>query len=147
MKKVLICSVAAMAIMLAGSMALTKEKDRSRAKNRETTGKTEKLSEEDKQWREKFKEMTPEQKRVALAQRNFSAELASWQQVRKIAVSENATKTVSAIDKIMADKQTQFKKKLAAMKENKPIKGDETKDEGNRRKGRKAERNKAVNEE
>ena len=145
--KVLICTVAAMAIMLAGSTALTREKDRSRVKNRETTREKRKLSEADKQWREKLKEMTPEQKRVAMAQRAFDAELAPWQQVRKIAASENATKTVAAIDKIMADKQTQFKKKLAAIKEGKPVKGDETKDEGNRRKGRKAERKKAVNEE
>ena len=146
MKKVLICSVAAIAILLAGSTALTKEKDKAREKNRENTRETKKLSEQDKQWREKFKEMTPEQKRVALAQKDFDAELAPWRQVRKIAAGENATGTVAAIDKIIADKQTQFKKKLAAVKEKKPVKSDKTKDEGSRREGRKAERKKAGNE-
>jgi O6-methylguanine-DNA--protein-cysteine methyltransferase len=147
MKKVLICSVAAIAILLAGSMALAKEKDRSKVKNKENARETKKLSEQDKQWREKFKEMTPEQKRVALAQKDSDAELAPWRQVRKIAAGENATKTVAAIDKIIADKQTQFKKKLATLKEKKPVKSDKTKDEGSRREGRKAGREKAVNEE
>jgi hypothetical protein len=149
MKKVLICSVAAMAILLAGSMVLAKEKDKSRVKNRENTRETKKLSEQDKQWREKFKEMTPEQKRVALAQKDFDAEMAPWRQVRKIAADENATKTVAAIDKIIAGKQNQFKKKLATLTEKKPVKGDKNKakDEGSRREGRKGERKKAVNEE
>jgi len=147
MKKVLICIVAAMVILLAGSTALTKEKNRSRVKNKNTAKETKKLSEEEKQWREKLKGMTPEQKRVAMAQRNFDAELAQWRQVRKIAAGENAAKTVAAIDKIMADKQAQFKKKMAVAKEKKPVKGDNTKDEKNRREGRKGKRKKAVNEE
>jgi len=147
MKKVLICVIAAMVIMLAGSKALTKEKTRSRAKNRDTVRATKKISEEQKQWREKLKEMTPEQKRIALAQRNFDAELAPWIQVRKIAVGENATKTVVAIDRIVAEKQTQFKKKMAAAMEKTTDKGENTKGEGNRREGRKGKRQKVVNEE
>jgi len=147
MKKVLICIIAAMVIMLAGSKAMTKEKTRSKAKNKDAARATKKISEEQKQWREKLKEMTPEQRRVALAQKNFDAELAPWIQVRKIAVGENAAKTVVAIDRIMAEKQTQFKKKMAAAKEKTTDKGDNAKGEGNRREGRKGNRKKAVNEE
>jgi hypothetical protein len=147
MKKILICMVAAMVILLAGSTALTKEKNRARVKNRDTAKETKKLSEEEKQWREKLKGMTPEQKRLAIAQRNFDAELAQWRQVRKIAAGENAAKTMAAIDKIMADKQAEFKKKMTVAKEKKPVKGDNTKDEKSRREARKGKRKKAVNEE
>ena len=147
MKKILICMVAVMVILLAGSTALTKEKNRARVKNRDTAKETKKLSEEEKQWREKLKGMTPEQKRLAIAQRNFDAELAQWQQVRKIATGENAAKTVAAIDKIITDKQAQFKEKMAVAKEKKTVKGDNTKDEKSRREARKGKRNKAVNEE
>ena len=147
MKKMLICIVAAMVILSASSAALTKEKNRTRAKNRNADRAVKKLSEEEKQWREKLKGMTPEQRRVALAQKNFDAELAQWRQVRKIAADENAAKTIAAIDKIITDKQTQFMKKMTIAKEKKIGKGDNAKDEGSRREGRKGKRQKVVNEE
>jgi hypothetical protein len=143
----LICIVAAMVILSASSKAMTEEKNKKRAKNRNADRAVKKLSEEQKQWREKLKEMTPEQRRVALAQKNFDAELAQWRQIRKIAAGENAAKTIAAIDKIIADKQTQFKKKMTMTKEKKTDKGDNVKSEGSRREGRKGNRKKAVNEE
>ncbi|MFH1718726.1 MAG: hypothetical protein ABIF19_15330, partial [Planctomycetota bacterium] len=53
----------------------------------------------------------------AMAQRTFDSEMAPWQQVRKIAAEEKATRTLAAIDKVIAEKQSQFNKRLKAMKE------------------------------
>lgn len=116
MKKVLICSVAALVLLLTGGTAVTKERAKSKEANKQTKSITEnkKLSTEQKQAKEQLKEMTPEQRRVALAKKAFEEEMAPWQAVRKIAVEEKATKTVAAIDKIIAAKQEQLKKKLEA---------------------------------
>jgi DNA anti-recombination protein RmuC len=143
MKKVLICSVAVLAILLAGSTALTKEKGKAKNPDRGTR----KLSEEEKQWREKLKEMTPEQRRLEMAKKALANELAPWQEVRKIAVEEKAAKTVAAIDRIIAARQEQFKKKLQAMKEGGPAKTDKAKGEGKRRDGPRPERKKAKTQE
>jgi uncharacterized protein YecT (DUF1311 family) len=137
MKKVLICSVAALAILLAGGTALTQETDRAKEAPKEASKEVKKaaekkLSEQDKQFKEKFKEMTPEQKRLALMQRALDDELAPWLAVRKIAVEESATKTVAAIDKIIAAKKEQFKKRSGAMKEDKPAQGEKSKTEAKR---------------
>ena len=145
MKKVLICSVAALVILLAGNTALTRERNRSEGRNRENARKTNKISEQDRQWREKLKSMTPEQRRIAMAQKNFDTELAPWQQVRKIAAGENAVKTIAAIDKIIADKQSLLKKRLEALNRKKPANEDKTRERGNRQEGRRTRRNKDVN--
>lgn len=142
MKKVLICSVAALVILLAGGTAMTKERAKNKEANTKNVGEKKGISEQDKQWKEQFKAMTPEQKRLALAQRAFDDEVAPWQQVRKIAVEENATKTVAAIDKIIAGKKEQFKKKAQAMKEGKSAQTDKPKAEDTRREGQRAERKK-----
>jgi len=71
MKKLLICSVAALAVLLAGGTALTKEKNRAKNPDRETRKVSEKkkLSEEEKQWQEKLESMTPEERRLAIAKK------------------------------------------------------------------------------
>jgi len=144
MKKVLICSVAALVVLLAGGTALTQETDKAKEAPKEASkevkkGAEKKLSEQGKQFKEQFKEMTPEQKRLALTQRVLDEELAPWLQVRKIAVEENATKTVAAIDKIIAAKKEQFKKRSGAMKEDKPAQTDKPKAEGKRPEAQKSE--------
>jgi len=138
MKKVLICSAAVLAILLAGGTALTQEKSKAKKANRQTKV----VSEEEKQFREKLKAMTPEERQLAMAKRTFEKSLVEWQQVRKIAAEEKAAKTVAAIDKIIADKQAQFKKKLEAMKKEGPAKGDRPRSEGKKRDGQKPERKK-----
>lgn len=144
MKKALICSIAALVILLAGGTAMTKERAGNKEANTKAknVGEKKSLSEQDKQWKEQFKAMTPEQKRLALAQRAFDEEMAPWQQVRKIAVEENATRTVAAIDKIIAGKKEQFKKRAQAMKEAKSAQTDKPKAEGARLEGQRAERKK-----
>jgi predicted Rossmann-fold nucleotide-binding protein len=141
MRKVLICSIAALVILLAGGTGTAKERTNNKEANTKikNVGEKKNLSEQDKQWKEKFKAMTPEQKRLALAQRAFDEEMAPWQQVRKIAVEENATKTLAAIDKIIAGKKEQFNKKAQAIKEGKPAQANKPKAEGTRgqRTGRK----------
>lgn len=118
MKKALICSAAALAILLAGSTALTQERGRAREGNRDRKNVVaNKTSEEEKQWREKLKTMTPEERQLAVAQRTFATEMGPWQQVRKIAAEEKAAKTLAAIDKIIAEKKAQFDKRLNAMKQ------------------------------
>lgn len=142
MRKILICSIAALAVLLAGSTAMTKETNKAKEAPKEVKKAAEKkVSEQDKQWQEQFKAMTPEQKRLALTQKQLDEELAPWLQVRKIAVEENATKTVAAIDKIITAKKEQFKKRAGAMKE-KPAEADKPKAEGARPEGQRAERKK-----
>jgi len=156
MRKMLICSAAALAILLAGSTALTQEKGRAKEGNKVTKKVADnkaagnKGSEEDKQWREKLKTMTPEQRQVAMAQKSFDSEMAPWQQVRKIAADEKATKTLAAIDKIIAEKQSQFSKRLKAMKERGQTKpkaeGEKRGNESKPRDGAKPARKKANKE-
>ncbi len=144
MKKVLICSVAALVVLLAGGTALTKEA----AKNKEATKQVKNAAEKTKpsvdlkQAKEQLKDMTPEQRRAALAKKALEEDLAPWQAVRKIAVEENATRTVAAIDKIIAGKQEQFKKKLEGTKAEKPAAADKPAPESKRREPQKAERKK-----
>ena len=142
MRKILICSVAALVILLAGGTAMTQETNKAKEAGKAAKNVAEKkVSEQDKQWQEQFKAMTPEQKRLALTQKQLDEDLAPWLQVRKIAVEENATKTVAAIDKIITAKKEQFKKRAGAMKE-KPAEADKPKAEGTRPEGQRAERKK-----
>ena len=124
MKRVMVLSAMALVMLLSDAAIQAndaakdavkgkgKAKQQVRAKSRKAKG----LTEEEKQWREKLKAMTPEQRRVAMAQKALEKELAPWQEVRKIAAEEKAEKTVAAIDKVIAAKQAQFKKKLEAIK-------------------------------
>ena len=144
MKKVLICSVAALVILLAGGTALTQETGKVKEAPKEASKEVKKaaekkLSEQDKQFKEQFKEMTPEQKRLALMQKALDEELAPWLEVRKVAVEENATKTVAAIDKIIAAKKEQFKKRSGTMKESKPAQAEKPKAEAKRTEAQKSE--------
>ena len=145
MKKVLISSVAALVILLAGT-AMTQETNKAKNAPKEAAKATKnaaekKVSDKDKQWQEQFKAMTPEQKRLALTQKQLEEELAPWLEVRKIAAEENATKTVAAIDKIITAKKEQFKKRAGAMKE-KPAETEKSKAESTRPEGQKPERKK-----
>lgn len=143
MKKVLICSVAALVLLLAGGTAFTGEKGRAREANRGTkrvAGKG--VSEEQKQWKAKLEAMTPEQRRTALAQRALENDLAPWKQVRQIAAGERAVKTLAAIDKIIAGKQEQFKKKMAAAQKRGQVGAAKRKGESKRPTGQKPPRKK-----
>jgi len=143
MKKALICSVAALVILLAGGTALTKETGKNKEANKQAKGAAEsvKPSAEQKQAKEQMKDMTPEQRRAALAKKALEEELAPWLAVRKIALEENATKTVAAIDKIVAGKQEQFKKKLEAKTE-KPATTEKPSPENKRREAQRSEKSK-----
>lgn len=66
------------------------------------------------------KKITSETEKLAQAKKAMQSQLAPWKQIRKIALKEKATKTVAAIDKIIAEKEQQYKKKLAAMKQDTP---------------------------
>jgi len=151
MKKMLICSAVTLAVLLAGNTALTQERGRAREGNRDRKNIAgNKVSEEEKQWREKLKTMTPEERQLAMAQRTFDSEMAPWQQVRKIAAEEKATKTLAAIDKIIAEKKAQFDKRLKTMKErgqSRPKAGAEKRiDQSKARDGAKPARKKANRE-
>jgi hypothetical protein len=125
MKRVMVLSAMVLAILLSGAAIQAKGEGRVRA----TAGKAKGLTEEEKQWKEKLKAMTPEQRQVAMAQKALEKELAPWQEVRKIAVEEKAEKTVAAIDKVIAAKQAQLKKKLEAMAKRKAASVDKPKKE------------------
>lgn len=138
MKKTLICGALALVLLLAGGTALTKEKGRAREGTRRTKRVAEKsISEEQKQWKAKLQAMTPEQRRLALAQKALEDDLAPWKKVRQIAAEEKAQRTVAAIDKIIAEKQEQFKKKMASAEKRDEAKTDKPKDEGERQTGEK----------
>jgi len=133
MKKELVCGAIALVFLLAGGTALTKEKSRAREANRGTkrvAGKG--LSEEQKQWKAKLQAMTPEERRLALAQKALQDDLEPWKKVRQIATEEKAVRTVAAIDKIIAEKQEQFKKKMEAAEKQERAKSDESRGENKR---------------
>jgi DNA polymerase II small subunit/DNA polymerase delta subunit B len=136
MKKVLICSIAVLAILLASGAAQTKEKARGKGRQKaEMKEAKKKMTEEEKQWREKLEAMTPEERRVAMAKRAFEIELKPWQEVRKIAAEEKATKTVAAIDKIITGKQEQLRKKLEAAAKKEGRREGKPQGEGRRQRG------------
>lgn len=109
MKKRLVLTVAALAVLLSCGIALTAEKEKAKGKERQ-----QKITAEEKAWKEKLAAMTPEERRVAVAKKALATELAPWREVRKVAESEKATKTLAAIDKIIAAKELELKKKLEA---------------------------------
>jgi hypothetical protein len=128
MKKKLVLGVAALAILVSCGIAFTAEKDKSKNK-----AQKQKLTAEEKAWKEKLEAMTPEQRRLAIANKALETDLAPWREVRKIAESEKATRTLAAIDKIIATKEQQFKKKLqAAAKRQEGTKGDTKRQRGER---------------
>jgi len=131
MKRVMVLSAMALVILLSSAAIqandAAKGKAKTKQKARTTSRKAKGLTEAEKQWREKLKKMTPEQRRAAMAQRAFEKSLAPWQEIRKIAVGEKAEKTVAAIDKVIAAKKAQFKKKLEAMAKKKAASADKPK--------------------
>ena len=133
MKKTLICGAVALVLLLAGGTALTKEKGKAKEANRGTkrvAGKG--LSEEQKQWKAKLQAMTPEQRRLAIAQKALEGDIAPWKKVRQIATEEKAVRTVAAIDKIIAEKQEQFKKKMEAAEKRERAASDKSKGDDKR---------------
>ena len=144
MKKALICGVAVLALLLAGNTALTGEKGKNKQaketnRSAKRTGER-KLTEEQKQWRAKLEAMTPEQRRLAIAQKALEDDLAPWKQVRQIAAEEKAVRTLAAIDKIIAKKQEQFKKKMVAAEKRGQTKAEKPKREGKQQAGQKRKR-------
>jgi hypothetical protein len=108
MKRKMTFSLAIVVILCAGSLCMGQEK--ARQKNQ---GARAKVSAEQKAWQAKLKKMTPEQQKIARAKKAFEASVAPWRKVRQIAAKEKATKTLAAIDQIIAAKQQQFKKRMA----------------------------------
>jgi hypothetical protein len=108
MKKTLTFSLAIVAILWAGSMCMGQEKARQKKQ-----GARAKVSADQKAWQEKLKNMTPEQQQVARAKKAFGTSVAPWRKVRKIALQEKATKTLAAIDQIIAAKEKQFSRRMA----------------------------------
>lgn len=141
MKKTLICGALALVLLLAGGTALTKEKGRAKEADRGTkrvAGKA--LAEQQKQWKAKLEAMTPEQRRLAIAQKALEDDLTPWKNVRQIATEEKAERTVAAIDKIIAEKHEQFKKKMAAAEKRDRAKTEKARDVGKRQTGEKQPR-------
>jgi len=123
MKRVMVLSAMALVILLSSAAIQADDTQRVGATARKAKG----MSEKEKQWRENLKAMTPEQRQLAMAQKAMEKELAPWQAVRKIAAEEKAEKTVAAIDKVIAAKEAQFKKKLEAMAKRKAASADKPK--------------------
>lgn len=111
MRNSVICTVACLAILCAGSVGLAKQRGQ-RREQKQTT-------QEDKEWRQKLKAMTPEQRRVAVAQKALETDLAALRQMRKTAVEENAGRTVAQIEKAIAAKEEQSKKLAASLEKRK----------------------------
>jgi hypothetical protein len=126
MRKMLICSVVAMAILWASSIGFTKEKGQTKNKSQARQQKKQ-MTEEQKQWRQKLRAMTPEERKLAMAKKDFEMNIAPWHAVLKIANEEKATKTIAAITKIIADKEQLLKKKLAAVEKKKAASKAQTK--------------------
>jgi hypothetical protein len=110
MKRVLVCSVAALAILCAGSITLAKN----------ATGQK-KATTADKPTADMKKALTPAEK----AKKTHETEMATWKEVLKVAQDEKATKTIAAIEKVIKAKDEAFKKELALLE--KPATTSETK--------------------
>ena len=111
MRHLMICAVASLAILCAGDVGLAKHRGERKEQKRAT--------QEDKEWRQKLKTMTPEQRRIAVAQKALETDLTMLRQMRKTAVEEKATRTMAAIDKAIAAKEEQAKKLTAALEKRK----------------------------
>jgi hypothetical protein len=106
MKPTLICTAVALAVLWAGSITLAKN----------ATGQkpatTQKQAAEVK---EAGKTLTPQQKRLETLQKSHESEMTPWKEVLKIAEEEKATKTIAAINKVIAAKEEAYKKSLAQL--------------------------------
>jgi hypothetical protein len=108
----MMCAVVGLALLCAADVGLAKGNKGQRREQRKTT-------QEDKEWRQKLKAMTPAQRRIAIVQKGFETDLATLRQMRKTAAEEKATQTVAQIDKAIAAKEEQSKKMTAALERKK----------------------------
>jgi len=144
MKKTMTFSLAIVTILWVGSMCMGQQKAPARQRGNQNKasekrqGRQNKASADQKAWQEKLKKMTPEQQQVARAKKAFEVSVASWRAVRQIAAKEKATKTLAAIDKIIAGKQMQLNKGLASMEKGKARPPREAKDRASKKAGRQA---------
>jgi hypothetical protein len=99
MKRLMICCVAALAILWAGNVGLAKDRTERREQKKTTR--------EDKEVRRKPTALTPGQRGVAIAKRAIERDLTLLRQMRKTAVEEKAARTVAEIDKAIATKERQ----------------------------------------
>jgi hypothetical protein len=110
MKRLMICCVAALAILWAGNVGLAKDRTERREQR--------KMTREDKRGPQKSKATTPEQRKVvvAMAKKAIKKDLAFLRQTRETAVAEKATRTVAKIDRAIAAQERQSRK-LASLGE------------------------------
>jgi hypothetical protein len=132
MKKTTVFSVAILAVLWASSMALAGGKATEKRQGRQR-----KVSAEQTAWLEKLKTMTPEQQQVAKAKKSFETAVAPWRKIRLLAAQEKATKTVAAIDQIIAAKEKQLNRKLAGLQKPKAGPKKEPKAQTNKKTERK----------
>lgn len=125
--KIRMLSIIAATLILAMSVQSAEAKGEAKAKERDQKAK---LAQEKKEQQEKLKAMSPEERRIFIVKTAFSAEIAPWLEVRKIALEEKASKTVAAIDKIIAAKEEALQKKISPAKKAKEAEPKKAKDEG-----------------
>ncbi|MBI9016504.1 MAG: hypothetical protein JEZ07_04500 [Phycisphaerae bacterium] len=115
MKKTLLILSVLAAMLMVCEMGLAKEKGEKKEKGakQQVKEKANKVTDAEKQFREKLKDMSPEERKVAMIKKSYETETAQWQEVRKVAVEEKAIKTIAAVDKILAAKKAEMEKKLA----------------------------------
>ena len=113
MRRASICSVAALVVLWAGSMAMAK----ATAGQKDTTQKTATT-------KDATKPMTPQERRLDAAKKAHETEMAPWKEVLKVAEAEKASKTVAAINKIIKTKDDEFKKDLARLEKSSTTTGE-----------------------
>jgi hypothetical protein len=102
MKRTWICTGVALALLWAGSVALAKDA---------TNQKTAAAPKPPPAAKEARKALTPAER----VKKAYELEIAPWNEVKKVAEEEKATKTVAAIDKILKVKEEAYKKDLARL--------------------------------
>ncbi|MFC1652444.1 hypothetical protein ACFL3F_01875 [Planctomycetota bacterium] len=110
MKKTVVLGMMVVAVLWVGTVSLGKEKARDKSQGNQKQASLDKIA-----WQEELKAMTPEQQRIAKAQKAFETAMVPWLEIRLVAKEENAVKTLAAIDKMIATKEKQLQRRLASL--------------------------------
>lgn len=111
MKRVLICSVAAALMLMAVKVGFSEEKAKAADANvlkKAAPGPAKGPGGVDRM--EAMKKAS--EKRMSAEKEKHDAEIKKWEDIKKLAIEEKATKTAAAIDKVIAEENEEFKTKM-----------------------------------
>lgn len=108
MKRLVICSVAAAMLLVAGKVGFCQEKEKGAEVKKSETGPAKGAGGVDRM--EMMKKA--QERRIAAEKEKHDAFIKKLDDVKKLAIEEKATKTAAAIDKLIAEENDAFKAKV-----------------------------------